>query len=280
VSLDGVTEAPDGWHFPYFDEALDEAVSAQMAEADAMLLGRVTYQEFARFWPQQSAETPGADFMNGAPKYVVSTMLENVDDWQNSALIDGKDFVAEMQRLKSMPGKNTSVAGSVRPVQSSLRKRLLDELPLLVHPIVIGHGKRLLDGDTGHVALKLVGSQTFETGVLSRIYQPAYSQATGQYAVTCRSIPWPDELLCQQERVRKIRQFANGTSSETGFRHISAAGAPPIAAVCPNAWIAVQGPLACSASPSPCATPTARSCIRRACRRAPSWRFSDTRRSR
>jgi dihydrofolate reductase len=173
ISLDGVMEAPDQWHFPYFDEAMGEAVAAQMAEADAMLLGRVTYEEFAHFWPQQTAETPGADFMNGVTKYVVSTTLEAVDDWQNSTLINGNDFVAEMQRLKSMPGKNISVTGSAKLVQSLLRERLLDELRLLVHPIVVGHGKRLLDGDTGQAPLKLVECQVFETGVLSLIYQPA-----------------------------------------------------------------------------------------------------------
>ena len=172
VSLDGVMEAPDQWHFPYFDEAMGEAVSAQMAEADAMLLGRVTYQEFARFWRQQTAETPGADFMNGVTKYVVSTTLEDVDDWHNFTLIDGNDFAAEMQQLKVLPGKNISVAGSAKLVQSLLGVRLLDELRLLVHPIIVDRGKRLLDGDTAQVPLKLVASQTFETGVLSLIYQP------------------------------------------------------------------------------------------------------------
>ncbi len=173
VSLDGVMESPDKWHFPYFDDAMGEAVGSQMAAADAMLLGRVTYQEFACYWPQQTAETPGADFMNGVTKYVVSTTLQNVDEWQNSTLIDGNNFVAEMQRLKSMPGKTISVTGSAKLVQSLLRENLLDELRLLVHPIVVGGGKRLLAGDTGQVPLKLVDSQIFDTGVLYLTYQPA-----------------------------------------------------------------------------------------------------------
>jgi dihydrofolate reductase len=173
ISLDGVVEAPDKWHFPYFDDKMGEAVGSQMAEADAMLLGRVTYQEFASYWPQQTAETPGAEFMNGVQKYVVSSTLQNVDAWQNSTLIDGNNFVAEMQRLKSMPGKTISVTGSAKLVQSLLRENLLDELRLLVHPIVVGGGKRLLEGDTGQVPLKLVDSQIFDTGVLYLTYQPA-----------------------------------------------------------------------------------------------------------
>jgi dihydrofolate reductase len=173
LSLDGVMESPDKWHFPYFDDKMGEAVGSQMAEADAMLLGRVTYEEFASYWPQQPNETPGAEFMNGVTKYVVSTTLDNVDAWQNSTLIDGTDFVAAIQRLKSSPGKQINVTGSARLVQSLLRENLLDELRLLVHPIVVGGGKRLLEGDTGKHPLKLVDSQTFETGVLYLTYQPA-----------------------------------------------------------------------------------------------------------
>ena len=173
LSLDGVMESPDKWHFPYFDDAMGNAVGEQMAAADAMLLGRVTYQEFASYWPQQTNETPGADFMNPVQKYVVSTTLQSVDEWQNSTLLDGNNFVAEIQRLQSAPGKDINVVGSARLVQSLLREKLLDELRLLVHPIVVGGGKRLLEGDTGQVPLMLVDSQTFDTGVLYLTYQPA-----------------------------------------------------------------------------------------------------------
>ena len=173
LSLDGVMESPDKWHFPYWSDAMGEAVGSQMAAADAMLLGRVTYQEFASYWPRQTDETPGADFMNGVTKYVVSTTLPNVDGWQNSILIDGTNFVAEIQRLKEQPGKNINVTGSAKLVQSLLRENLLDELRLLVHPIVVGSGKRLLAGDTGQVPLRLVDAQTFDSGVLSLTYQPA-----------------------------------------------------------------------------------------------------------
>jgi dihydrofolate reductase len=177
LSLDGVMESPDQWHFPYFDEAMGEAVGSQMAESDAMLLGRVTYQEFASYWPQQPDDTPGAEFMNPTKKYVVSTTLSNVDEWQNSTLIDGNNFVEEIKRLKASPGKNLNVTGSAKLIQSLLREGLLDELRLLVHPIVVGKGKRLLDGDIGQVPLKLVDSQTFDTGVLYLTYVPAEAPA-------------------------------------------------------------------------------------------------------
>lgn len=118
-------------------------------------------------------ETPGADFMNPVQKYVVSTTLGNVDEWQNSTLIDGNNFVAEIQRLKEMPGKNINVTCNARLVQSLLRENLLDDLRLLVHPIVVVSGKRLLKGDTGQHPLRLVDSQTFHTGVLYLTYQPA-----------------------------------------------------------------------------------------------------------
>jgi dihydrofolate reductase len=173
LSLDGVMESPDKWHFPYFDDKMGEAVGSQMADADAMLLGRVTYQEFASYWPQQTGDTPGADFMNGVTKYVVSSTLQSVDDWQNSILVDGNNFVAEIQSLKESPGKQINVTGSAKLVQSLLREKLLDELRLLVHPIVVGGGKRLLEGDTGQHPLRLVDSQIFDTGVLYLTYQPA-----------------------------------------------------------------------------------------------------------
>jgi dihydrofolate reductase len=173
VSLDGVMEAPDRWYFPHFDEAMGEAVGSQIAEADALLLGRVTYQELAAYWPRQGDDTPGAAFLNGATKYVVSTTLRHVDGWQNSILVDGTHFVAAIRRLKELPGKNINVTGSATLVRSLLRANLLDELRLLVHPIVVGGGKRLLDGDTGQHLLRLVDAQTFDTGVLYLTYRPA-----------------------------------------------------------------------------------------------------------
>ena len=171
LSLDGVYEAPDQWHFPYWSDEMGEAVSEQMAAADAMLLGRVTYQEFAAFWPQQPSDGDIADHMNSTPKYVVSQTLDEVE-WNNSTLVSG-DVAAELTRLKAQPGKNLSVVGSGTLVGSLLRDNLLDELRLLVHPIVVGRGKRLFADEGEQKGLELVEAKTFSTGVLYLTYQPA-----------------------------------------------------------------------------------------------------------
>ena len=169
VSLDGVVESPEKWHFPYFNDQMEQVIGSQMAAADTMLLGRVTYQEFAGFWPQAGDQM--ADYMNKIPKVVVSSTLEAAD-WENSTLVRD-NVVAELTRLKEQPGKNISITGSATLVRSLLREDLLDELSLLVHPIVVGSGKRLFEPDSGQKALELIGSETFSTGVLHLTYRPA-----------------------------------------------------------------------------------------------------------
>ena len=174
ISLDGVYEAPEMWHFPYFNGEMGAAVGAQMAESDCMLLGRVTYEEFAAYWPSQTSDGEAgemAGFMNDTPKYVVSSTLKSVE-WKNTTLIDGTNAADELTRLKQQPGKDISITGSGTLVRTLLRAGLLDELRLLVHPIVVGHGKRLFD-DGEQVALTLADSQTFSTGVLALTYQRA-----------------------------------------------------------------------------------------------------------
>jgi dihydrofolate reductase len=175
VSLDGVMESPEEWAFSYSNDEIAEANASGMAEADAMLLGRVTYQEFAAYWPyQNSAEQPFTDYLNNTPKYVVSTTLEEPLEWQNSTLI--KDNVAEeIARLKQQPGKDIGIVGSGTLVRSLLNNGLLDELGLMVHPIILGRGKRLFEEGGDQKALELVDSKTFGTGVLYLTYRPAQS---------------------------------------------------------------------------------------------------------
>jgi dihydrofolate reductase len=168
ISLDGVVEAPDQWHFPYFNEEMGEAVQSMMGSSEAMLLGRRTYEEFAAYWPNSTDDF--AEYMNGTPKYVVSNTL-TAAEWQNSTLISG-DVVKELTRIKEQPGGNLSITGSGTLVRSLLREGVLDELHLLVHPIVVGAGKRLFD-DGPQVPLRLADSQTFSTGVLNLTYEPA-----------------------------------------------------------------------------------------------------------
>jgi dihydrofolate reductase len=170
ISLDGVVESPDKWHFPYFNEEMGEAVMAAMGESDAMMMGRVNYQEWSQFWPAQPSDDPFAARMNGVQKYVVSTTLDKVE-WNNSTLING-DIVAEITKLKQQPGKDISISGSGTLVQSLLDLGLLDELRLLVHPIVVGSGKRLFADASQQQALTLNSSQVFSTGVVYLTYQP------------------------------------------------------------------------------------------------------------
>ncbi|MFB4290799.1 dihydrofolate reductase family protein [Nonomuraea sp. ATR24] len=169
ISLDGVVEAPDQWHFPYFDDEMGNAVQAMMDGTEAMLLGRRTYEEFASYWPTSTDDLAG--YMNDTPKYVVSNTLTSVTEWQNSTLVTG-DLVKEIARLKEQPGGKISMSGSGTLVSSLVREGLLDELHLLLHPIVVGSGKRLF-GDGAQAPLRLTGSQTFASGVLHLTYAPA-----------------------------------------------------------------------------------------------------------
>lgn len=172
ISLDGVVESPETWHFPYFNtDELWARIEAGLAEADAILLGRRTYQRFAKFWPNQGSEVPMADFLNNTPKYVVSATLDTLE-WSNSIRVTGA-LGEELTKLKRQPGKNIQMPGSPTLVRSLLRDGLLDELSLVIDPIVVGSGMRLFDGITGQLRLKLVDSMTLSTGALSVTYQPA-----------------------------------------------------------------------------------------------------------
>jgi len=172
ISLDGVVESPDKWHFPYFSDEMGEAIGASIAEADTVLMGRVNYQEWAAYWPNQSGDDqPFADYINNVPKFVVSTTLEKVE-WNNATLING-DVAEEITKLKQQPGKNISMSGSGTLAQWLLQNDLLDELRLMLHPIVVGSGKRLFKDGSDQKPLELVDSKTFGTGVLDLTYQPA-----------------------------------------------------------------------------------------------------------
>src|SRR5215210_2798333 len=177
MSVDGVIEAPETWAFPYSNDEMEEANASGMAASDALLLGRVTYEGFASFWPHQPSGTPMVDYINSVPKFVVSTTLKEVE-WNNSTLIKG-NFAEEITRLKRQPGKDITIIGSGALVGSLLRDGLLDELRLMVHPVVLGGGKRLFEDGGDRKDLKLVDSRTFGTGVLYLTYRPAGEQGAG-----------------------------------------------------------------------------------------------------
>ncbi|HEY3260472.1 MAG TPA: dihydrofolate reductase family protein [Pseudonocardiaceae bacterium] len=170
ATLDGVVEAPEKWQFAYFNEEVGQSIGASMAAADAILLGRRTYEEFVQFWPHQT-DDPFAGFMNNTPKYIVSTTLGSVD-WQNSTLVRD-NVVEQITELKQQPGRNINVIGSPTLVRSLLREKLLDELALTVCPVVIGTGQHLFEGWTDQVPLKLLSSTAFGTGAVSVSYEPA-----------------------------------------------------------------------------------------------------------
>jgi dihydrofolate reductase len=171
MSLDGVVESPDQWHFSSFNEEMGAVNGAQMAAADTVLLGRRTYEEFAGFWPNQSDDDPIAATLNNARKVVVSTTLEEAT-WKNSTLIRD-DIAASIRRLKEEEGSQIGMTGSGTLVRWLLDEGLLDELHLFLHPIVVGSGKRLFPDGAERAPLQLARSQTFSTGVLYLVYVPA-----------------------------------------------------------------------------------------------------------
>jgi dihydrofolate reductase len=177
MTLDGVVEAPEKWQVRYFDDEMAEIIDAAAAHSDAMLLGRRTYEEFVAFWPSQGSDVPMADYMNDTPKYVVSTTLTELD-WANSSLVAG-DLAETVEALKRQPGKNIQIYGSPTLVRSLLRDGLLDELDLLVHPIVVGGGQRLFENGSYGTALSLAESRTLGTGVVALTYVPATTKDPG-----------------------------------------------------------------------------------------------------
>jgi dihydrofolate reductase len=165
ISLDGVVEAPETWHLDYFNDEMGAAVGGLMDGQDAMLLGRVTYDAFADYWPKADPNDPLTIQMNGTPKYVVSTTLTE-PTWENSTVI-GPDAIASVKTEF-----NLGVTGSATLVNHLLRARLLDELHLFVHPVFLGSGSQVFrPGDK--IGLKLANSTVFQTGVLHTVYTPA-----------------------------------------------------------------------------------------------------------
>jgi dihydrofolate reductase len=168
VSLDGVLEAPEKWSFPFWNDAISEFKHKELFNVDALLLGRVTYEGFAVAWPGRTDETGYADRINSLPKYVVSTTLTKAE-WKNSKIIKA-NIAQEISELKKQEGKDILIFGSPKLVQSLIQHNLVDEYQLLVYPLVLGSGKRLF-GEINNTKLKLVGTKTYDSGVVLLIYQ-------------------------------------------------------------------------------------------------------------
>jgi dihydrofolate reductase len=184
MSLDGVVEAPDQWHFPYFNDEMGAAVDATFGAADTMLFGRTTYDSFAGAWPDREEageeDAPFAKKLGDVRKIVVSNQKLEFT-WRNSEQLQG-DLIEAVTALKNEPGDGTiGMSGSVSVVRQLLAAGLVDELHLLVHPIAVRKGFRLFDEGESRIPLELISSESFETGVLNLVYKPAESTPEATY---------------------------------------------------------------------------------------------------
>ncbi|WP_069166670.1 dihydrofolate reductase family protein [Nocardia altamirensis] len=183
ISVDGVIEDPQDWHFPYFNDEMGQAVDAQLGSAGTLLLGRKTYDSFAGAWPDREAaggaDAPFAKQLGDTRKIVVSNQ-DLQFTWRNSEVIKG-DLVTAVTALKNEEGGDIGMSGSVSVVRQLLDAGLLDELHLLVHPIVVGKGARLFESSEAAIPLQLLSSQTFATGVLNLVYARADELRTATY---------------------------------------------------------------------------------------------------
>jgi dihydrofolate reductase len=183
VTLDGVMQAPGradedvrggfahgGWAAPYMDEVIGRLAAEAMAEAGPLLFGRRTYQDFHSFWPHQT-DNPFTEVLDNADKYVASTTLREPLPWRNSTLLEG-DAGEAVARLKQEPGKDLTVLGSGELVQALRRRDLVDRYVLLLHPLVLGAGRRLFPDGAPTAELRLVGSVPTTTGVIIATYEP------------------------------------------------------------------------------------------------------------
>ncbi|WP_117215282.1 dihydrofolate reductase family protein [Allorhizocola rhizosphaerae] len=191
MALDGVVEAPDQWHFPYFNDEMGRSVDATFSQADIMLFGRKTYDSFAGAWPEREAagdeDALFAKRLGDVRKIVVSRRPLEFH-WRNSEQLQG-DLVETVAALKSEGDGIIGMSGSVSVVRQLLAAGLLDELHLLVHPIAVRKGMRLFDEGDSSVTLKLVSSERFETGVLELVYAPDDVTREGGYAEAKTHLP-------------------------------------------------------------------------------------------
>ncbi|HEV7963482.1 MAG TPA: dihydrofolate reductase family protein [Actinoplanes sp.] len=196
IALDGVVEAPDQWHFPYYNDEMGAAVDATLGAADTILFGRKTYDSFAGAWPDREAaggeDAHFAKVLGDVRKIVVSNQpLEFT--WRNSEQLQG-DLVETVTALKNEPGAGTiAMSGSVSVVRQLLAAGLLDELHLLMHPIAVRKGMRLFDEGEPPIPLRLISSQAFETGVLNLVYGPATSPGDAGYEEAKVHLPQPEK---------------------------------------------------------------------------------------
>ncbi|HTE66937.1 MAG TPA: dihydrofolate reductase family protein, partial [Candidatus Binatia bacterium] len=199
LTVDGIMEAPgfdehrDGrnaWALRVQSKELQDVIKGQMFEADALLLGRLTYQIWAAFWPSAGGDDKLSHRMNEIPKYVVSSTMPSVD-WHNSTLLEG-DPATAVANVKAKPGGDLLVQGSADLVDLLMKHELVDEYRLLIFPVVLGSGKHLFRDRIDTYYLRLVGSRTFDSGVVMLTYQPEEQEPSSQYV---EEYSWTDEQV-------------------------------------------------------------------------------------
>jgi dihydrofolate reductase len=171
VTLDGIFDEPGEWSFPYFNDEALQFKSDELAAADAQLLGRKTYEGFAKAWPTMEGTGDFGVKFNSMPKYVVTSTLDKLE-WTGSKPIKG-DVIAEVRKLKAQPGQDLLLQGSAMLFNALLRENLIDLYKLMVHPIVIGHGNHLFANADDQHKLELVDCKRFATGIVVMELKPA-----------------------------------------------------------------------------------------------------------
>jgi dihydrofolate reductase len=186
-TIDGIVEAPEKWHFPYFNEEMGVAMEALMR--DTLLLGRKTFETFAATWPAREAaggdDAPLAKRIGNQRKIVVSNRRLSFS-WRNSEQFKG-DLIEAVNALKGEPGGDIAISGSISIVRQLLGAGLIDELHLFIDPIAVCGGMRLFD-EGPSVPLRLIGSTTFSNGVLHVVYGPVESSPKGSYKEAVKSV--------------------------------------------------------------------------------------------
>jgi dihydrofolate reductase len=178
ITLDGVIESPHSWNPPYYNQEMTDAVQAQLAAGDTHVYGRRSYEMFRSVFTGPAAERIAhAPIMNDTAKVLVSTTITD-PDWGPTTVITG-DIAAQVRELKRQPGKTINVQASGTLVRFLLREGLLDELRLLVHPVVVGTGERLFEHDAAPFSLRVLESRTFTTGVVLLRLAPNGSHRAG-----------------------------------------------------------------------------------------------------
>ena len=171
LSLDGVFEEPGHWSGPFFKEDAGQFKWRELQASDALLLGRRTYEGFAAAWPAMTGTGEFGEKMNSMPKFVISSTLDSVE-WTGSRLVKGV-VAEEVGKLKQAPGNDLLLSGSGQLFQSLMDANLIDLYRFMVHPIVLGEGKRLFSDRTDQRTLRLTSTETFSTGIVILEFEPA-----------------------------------------------------------------------------------------------------------